>query len=265
MHYNTQKERDRLMADYERLHGRSMFEGQTKSLCIWINLCLSPYTWEQTYAAVRRKNTHIPYKSWECLGGAIMALFVNINRFTPHTAEMVQECIPDFVEYIRGDSVGDPWKFILSMRRYLPRYVVLKSLAKVGIDWRKVAVERMGAKVASRSSTYHSLFTNLYVRSIVKAMVCFRLYRSVGDPDYLPGTNDLPSLVEKESASKKCVSADKLMQVVELLQETLPSWTPAVRARACFYVSYMLPLYFLKEKQMLPSVERRVLGSGARD
>ncbi len=260
MHYNPQKERTRLMQEYEEREGRSMFEGTDKSLCVWINLCIAPYTWEQTYAGLRQPG-RIHFRHWECLGGVVMALFVNINRFTPFTPEMVNECLPDFVEYIRADKVGDPWKFILSMRRYLPRYIVLKALARVGFDWRKVACERMGAKVMSRSSSYHSLFTNLYVRSIVKAMVVFRLYRTPGDPDYLPGTNDLPSLVAKESASKKCVAFDKLLPVVELLQETLPSWSASARARACFYCSYLMPLHYLTEKQMLPSLERKVLGS----
>jgi hypothetical protein len=248
------------MREYEEREGRSMFEGTPKSLCVWINLCLFPYTWEQTYASLRKPG-RISYRAWENLGGAVMALFVNINRFTPYTPEMVAEVLPDFVEYVRSDRTGDPWKFILSMRRYLPRYIVIKALARVGFNWREVACERMGAKVPSRSTSFHSLFTNLYVRSIVKAMVVFRLYRTPGDPDYLVGTNDVATLVAKESASNKCVSFDKLLATVELLQETLPSWSASARARACFYCSYLMPLHYLTEKQMLPSVERKVLGS----
>lgn len=264
MHYNGQKDRERLMAEFERREGRGMFEGTTKNFCVWVNLCLAPYTWEQTYEGIRRGG-RIDYKHWECLGGAIMALFVNINRFTTFTKEMVGECQPDFVEYIRADKKSDPWRFLLSMRRYMPRYITLKALAKVGFDWRSVACERMGARTLSRSTTYHSLFTNLYVRSIIKAMVVFRNYRTPGDPDYELGTNDLPTLVKKESASNKCVSYERLLPVVELLQESLPSWSTSARARVCFYCSYLMPLHYLTEKQMLPSLERKVLGSNTKD
>jgi hypothetical protein len=260
MLYNGQKDRERLMREFEEREGRCMFEGVEKRFCVWVNLCLYPHTWEQTYASLRKPG-RISFKAWESLGGAIMALFVNCNRCTAFTKEMVGECQPDFVEYIRADRVGDPWKFLLSMRRYLPRYLAIKSLQKVGIDWRTVAVEQMGAKVKPRLSSYHSLFTNVYVRSILKALVVFRQYRTPGDEDYSLGTNDVASLVAKESASNKCVAFEKLLPVVELLQTTLPSWSVSARGRACFFCSYLLPLHYLTEKQMLPSLERKVLGT----
>lgn len=260
MYYNGQKDRERLMQEFEEREGHSMFADVSKRFCVWINLCLHPYTWEQTYASLRKPG-RISFRAWENLGGAIMALFVNINRCTPFTKEMVGECQPDFVEYIRADRVGDPWKFLLSMRRYLPRYIAVKSLQRAGIDWRLLATECMGAKVKPKISSFHSLFTNLYVRSILKALVVFRQYRTPGDEDYSLGTNDIASLVAKESSSNKCVSFDKLLPVVERLQESLPSWSVSARARTCFFCSYLMPLHYLTEKQMLPSLERKVLGT----
>jgi len=264
MHFNAAKERARILQEFREREGRDMFEGESKRFCVWVNLCLHPYTWEQTYACLRVPG-RVRYRAWENLGGAIMALFININRFTPFTAQMVGECQPDFVEYIRSDKIGDPWKFLLSMRRYMPRYIAIKSLSKAGIHWQDLAVECMGAKHKSQPTTYHSLFTNKYVRSTIKALVVFRQYRSIGDEDYSLGTNDLPALVRRESASPKCVGEPELTAVVERLQESLPSWSVSARSRACFFTSYLMPLHYLTEKQMLPSLERKVLGTNTKD
>lgn len=264
MHFNGAKERALILQQFREREGRDMFEGESKRFCVWVNLCLHPYTWEQTFASLRQPG-RVRYRAWENLGGAIMAIFININRFTPFTAQMVGECQPDFVEYIRSDTVGDPWKFLLSMRRYMPRYIAVKSLAKANIHWQDLAVECMGAKFKAKPTTYHSLFTNKYVRSTIKALVVFRQYRSVGDSDYEPGVNDLPTLVRRESASNKCVSEPHLLAAVERLQESLPSWSVSARGRTCFFTSYLMPLHYLTEKQMLPSLERKVLGTNTKD
>lgn len=263
-HYNDTAKRAALI-EQAAARGVHLFADTNKhKFCTWLNLCLAPHTWEQTYASVRKQKV-LSHVAWECLGGAVLALFVNQNKFNRYTKEVVAEVLPDFVTYIRADKVGDPWKFILSMRRYLPRYITIKALGKAGVDWRELAVECMGAKTKPRSVTYHSLFTNVYVRSLVKAIVVFRLYRSPGDPEYVVGTNDLDTLITQHAASNKCVAEPELYATIASLQSSLPAWNYRVRAHTCFFLSYLLPLYWLTEKQMLPSMERNVLGTTTKE
>lgn len=264
MHFNNKAVRDALEKQIELETGVNPFKASPRRFCTYVNLCLHPYTWEQTYYHLRQRKT-ISLTTWSCLSGAVLALFINLNRKTGETTQTVAEVVPDFVEYIRSDKTNDPWKFLLSMRRYLPRFITVKALARVGLDWRKLSVELMGAYKTPKPATYHTLFTNIYVRSLVKAMVVFRLYRTTGDADYQPGVNDIITLVEKEAKSKKCISAAHLLNLVERLQETLPSWSVSARARACYYCSYLMPLHYLYEKQMLPSLERNVLGTTTKE
>jgi hypothetical protein len=258
MYFNGKRERDRIL-HHELARGYDRFADMPR-YCAYINLCIAPYNWEDVYTAIKSRAS-ISLINWDCLNGVIMALLVSLHKKTEHTLPMIPEMSTDFVDYIRMDKGNSPWRFLLSMKRYLPRYFVMRSLAAVGIHWRDVAYDLMGARNKPAYTSYHSLFTNLHVRTLVKATSVFKHMRHTGDPDYQAGVNDKHSLLLKESSSTKCHKYEYLENVVDLYISCLPSWNPAIRAKVCYCISFLQPLHLLFEKQMLPSTSANVLGT----
>jgi hypothetical protein len=172
---------------------------------------------------------------------------------------MLPDIAIDFVDFIRKDKSPDPWKFLHSIKRYYPRYAIIKSLRSFGIDWREIAYELMGSSCKPVPTSYHSVFTNLYVRSLVKAVVIYKMYRSPGDEDYEEGVNDMQTLLKNTAASPKCVSEFYLEQTVNELLRVLPNWNTSIRGKVSYMLCYLQPASSL-ERQMLPSLQRKVLG-----
>lgn len=257
--FNGKAQRTLILANEEAI-GYYRFAPPALKYQSYINLCLHPYTWEDTYTGIKN-NRKISLVNWNCLLGTLMGMLLSAHKKTEHTLPMLSEMAVDFIDYIRIDKGNDPWRFLLSMKRYLPRYCLIKSLKTVGIDWRDVAYELLGAKHKPAYSSYHSLFTNTHVRTMIKAMVVFKQMRSTQDTDYLPGVNDKHSLLLRESASTKCHSYMRLETVVDLYLATLPSWNTSIRAKVAYYISFLRPLHELFEKQMLPIVEQKTLGT----
>ncbi len=259
MHFNGKRERDRIIAQ-EEAAGFYRFAPPALKYHAYVNLCLYPFTWEDTYISLK-SNKRISLNTWNCLLGALMAMLLSMKRKTEHTIPILSEIAIDFIEYIRLDRGSDPWRFLFSMKRYFPRYVLMRSLLTVGIDWREVAYDLMGAKHKPAYGSYHSLFTNIYIRTLIKATTVYKQMRSTCDEDYEPGVNDKHSLLLRESKSKKCLSYKTLESVVDLYLTSLPSWNPSIRAKVCYYISFLRPLHELMEKQMLPATEAKILGS----
>lgn len=259
MFFNGKRARDAIL-QRELASGYDRFAPPALRYRAYINLCLSPFNWEDTYLSIK-SGRKISINTWDCLLGTIMGMMLSLHRNTEHTIPLLSEVAIDFVDYIRIDKGSDPWRFLLSMRRYLPRYMLMRSLLSVGIDWREVAYEMLGAKSKPSYSSYHSLFTNNYIRTMIKATTVFKKMRTSEDPDYQPGVNDKHSLLLQQSLSKKCLSYEKLETVVDLYLVALPSWNTSIRAKVCYYISFLQPLHELFEKQMLPSTETRILGT----
>lgn len=257
MHFNGKAKRDAIISllDYDPFSSGKRF-------CVYIDLCIHPFSWDTIYQKIRRKQ-RLDYQTWNCLLGALNGLFINLHMQGACTnAVLMSETAMDFVEFIRSDSVGDPWKFMLSMRVYMRRYCILKSLQSVGVDWREVAYNELGALSKPSNRTYHSIFTNKYVRSFLKALVVFKQMRTVVDEDYQVGVNDRHSLTLAQSTSPKSLPYEQLDKLVSILLESLPSWNTSIRAKVCYAISFQHDLHELFEKQMLPSMQRKI-GNGA--
>lgn len=263
MHYNGKAKRDQLLAEMER-RGVFPFDEKRNRFVSFINLCIHPYDWATCYHQVRNRK-QISSQTWEAFNGAIFATFVIMNKSTGDTKLMLADVALDYIDFIRADKVGDPWKFLMSMRRYFPRYSIIKGLASFGLDWREFAYSHLGARCKPTSRSHHTIFTNVYVRTLVKAVVVFKQYRGPEHDDYQPGVNDMHSLLLTHSNSTKCLPYDRLEVAVNELLSLLPTWSPSIRARVNYMLSYMQPAHYILEKQMLPSTERKVLGSGAKD
>lgn len=259
MHFNGKKKRDELIAQHEV----NPYDVTGRRFCVYIDLCIHPHSWDSVYNKLRQPRK-IDHSTWNCLLGVINALLLSIRMRPGQNAMLINDVALDFVDFIRHDNVGDAWKFILSMRVYLRRYCCIKSLHSIGLDWRTISYEELGAMCKPSNKTFHSIFTSLYVRSFIKALVVFKQMRTVADADYELGVNDRHTLVARESASKKCLDYHKLDKIVQIYMETLPSWNTSIRCKACYNISYMIPLHELLEKQMLPSTQRKI-GNGASD
>jgi len=258
MHYNSAAKRARIEQDY-RDKGIELFDTKSK-LAVFINFCIYPYKWEWVYETIRTRG-QIPDKCYYAMLGAIYATMINIKRAKRESAQVSNEIAPDIIDFIRNDRTGDPWKFILSMRRYLPRYLIIRGLQSFGIDWKKLAMETMGATREPQPRTYHSLLTNLYVRTLIKALGVFVAVRDTNEEEYEFGVNDVATLLEKESQSSKCKSKETLEETYFYLREALPSWNAQTRGQVAYYLSNLLPLSYLTEKQLYGRLHENTIGT----
>lgn len=264
MHFNYGKKREQIAQEYLD-NGVDLFADKSIRWRVYINLCIHPYKWEQIYGSIR-DNQRIPNVTWNAFLGALHGTLVYIKRSRIESHRMCAEIAPDIVEFIRSDTTGDPWKFLLSMMRYFPRYFVLRGLKTFGIDWRELALSHMGATHKPNPKTYHSLFTNTYVRTLVKAITVYTQQREPFDSEYQLGVNDRHSLLLKHRGNgKKCKGYDELNATVEYLEQALPSWNQRTRAQVAYYLSHALPLHYLTEKQLFGRLETNVTGYKGND
>lgn len=257
MHYNHAYKREQIRQKYLD-KGIDLFDTDN-IYSVYINLCIHPYKWESVFANIRER-PHINQRDYFALLGTIKALLINTKRAKKESTRMSAELAPDFIDFIRNDRVGNPWKFILSMRRYVPRYLIMRGLQDFGIDWRDLAFDHMGAKYKPQPKSYHTLFTNLYLRTIVKALGVFAAVREPHDADYECGVNDVASLIKKESNSTKCKSPEILERTYLFLRESLPSWSPQVRGQVTYYLSNLLPVTYLVEKRLYGRQHENIIG-----
>jgi hypothetical protein len=258
MHYNSAAKRARIEEEY-RQKGVELYDTNAK-LAVYINLCIHPYKWEWVYDTIRTRG-QIPDKCYYAMLGAIYGVMINIKRAKRESAQVSNEIAPDIIDFIRNDKTNDPWRFILSMRRYLPRYIILRGLSTFGINWREVATEVMGARQEPQPKTYHSLLTNLYVRTLIKALGVFVAVRDENEQEYEYGVNDVATLLARESNSTKCKSKEALENTYFYLREALPSWNCQTRGRVAFYLSNLLPLSYLTEKQLYGRLHENTIGT----
>ena len=258
MHFNYQKERDIIVAELEKDYPDLWkYENRFNT---FVNVCIHPYKWEWVYSKVK-SGYGITDKAYYALLGAMHATLVNIKKARKESTRMCNEAAPDIIEFIRNDSTDDPWRFLLAMRRYFPRYFIIRGLTTFGINWRDVAYDVMGAYRKPNPKTHHSLFTNLYVRTLCKSVAVFSWYRDTYEDDYEFGENDMVTLIDKQADSTKCKSREALEDTVIYLSEALPSWNHRARAQVGYYLNHLLPLYYLTEKQLFGRLHNNVIGT----
>ena len=137
-HYNNQYKRDALL---EKMP--NYFEGQPSPVLAFINLCIFPHKFELVFSNLREQE-RITKTTYACMKGVIIGLLVLINRQHKDSSFSVDEYVIDFIEFIRNDRVGDPVKFLLSMRHYMVRYMFLKGLqVSFGVDWRRFIADAL--------------------------------------------------------------------------------------------------------------------------
>lgn len=254
-YYNNQTKRDLLMEQMPDL-----FVKAKSPVMSFINLCLYPYKFEVTFTAVKTQ-TRLSSITYGTLKAAIAGLLVLANRQHKESSQSIDLYVIDFIEFIRGDKKNDPTRFLLSMRRYMPRYLLLKGLQhSFGIDWRTLITEALELKSAPTAVNYHTILTNIYVRNLVRVYVVWKNYLDQHEDGYELGTNDVNTLLDKAALFKTALTREKLVALFESLQANLPSWSYSVRRRAAWAIDTSFDGMQIIERQMTPFKYKNTCG-----
>ena len=229
---------------YNNLYDRQLIIEKTgleqKGILSFVNLCIYPYDFATIYHRIQERD-QIQFNDYEALKGAITALLVLIKRKNRNNNAAVDIFVVDFVNYIRSDTkTRDPLKFLMSINRYLPRYLCVSGLNYAfGIDWKTLVVETLDLNRSLEYSSYHSLFTNLYIRSLMMTFVAWKNFRYSHEEGYEYGVNDIDTLLTKAASYKKSLSRDKIEKLFDRLLKVLPSWNVQTRRKVGWSVDTM--------------------------
>lgn len=255
MHYLNQYKREELTKK-----NPDIFANAPSRVLAFINLCIYPYKFEMIYQSVKTQE-RISEKTFDCIKGVITGLLVLVHRKHKDVHVSVDEYVIDFIKFIKSDSVGDPVKFLLSMKAYMLRFMFLRGLqVSFGIDWRQMVTEALELKKAPTSSSFHTIFTNTYVRNLLRVYVVWKNYREQHDPDYEAGVNDLNTLLDNAAKFKTSLEREKLVFLFEYLQANLPSWSYTVRRKASWAIDTAQDGYAMINRQFTDYKYKQVQG-----
>jgi len=230
-HYNNLMKREALVNKMPDIFNRT-----PSKVLSFINLCIYPQDFSVLYHSVRTQE-RLSMPTYEALKGALIGLIVLSKRKHRDTILSVDNYIIDFISFIRNDSVGDPVKFLLSMKAYMLRFMFAKGLqVAFGLDWRKLILESLDLRSAPNPKSYHSLFTNIYIRNLLRVYVIWKNYRDIHEEEYEAGVNDINTLLDKAASHKTSLSREQLVALFETLKENLPSWRYATRKQAAYAI-----------------------------
>lgn len=231
MHYNNYQAR---LEIYQK--SPWLFDDAPSKVLAFINLCVYPYKFEVVYNTLRTQ-PRISANIYDCVKGTITGLLVLTNRQHKESQMSVDNYVIDFITFIRSDKKDDPVRFLLSMRRYMPRFMFFVGLqVAFGIDWRTLVYDLLELQNKPQCKSYHSVFTNRYGRSLLHAYIIWKQYREPHDEDYEAGVNDVLTLLDKFANMKTNIGRESLQLLFEGLQANLPSWNAGVRAKAAWAI-----------------------------
>jgi hypothetical protein len=255
MIYNNQEKRNEIvqqMPDY--------FSASTSKVLAFINLCVYPQKFEVAYHNLREQ-PRISATTYDVLKGAITGLLVLANRQHKESRMSVDEYVIDFIEFIRKDTKGDPVKFLLSMKRYMPRYLFIKGLSvSFGVDWRRLVADALDLKKLPKATNYHSICTNLYVRNLLRAYVVYKNYKETHDEGYEQGVNDVETLLKQTYAFKTALPPEKMVALFQALCSYLPNWSYAVRRKVAWAIDTSQDGRAIIERQFTDYRSRQIQG-----
>jgi len=238
MHFNNKIIRDELLKKNPHLA-----DSKHKVLA-FINLCIYPIRFEQVYSHIRQTNL-IANSSYDALKGAIVGLLVLVKRKGRFAQTIAEEAALDFIDFIRMDKKPDAEKFLLNLRNYMPRYLFAKGLqVAFNVDWKEIVFDGLELNKLPKSKTYHSMFTNRYLRDLLQCYIVFKKFRDVYDEDYKLGENDLPTLLAQHQ-QKSSLSEGQFQALFNTLLKSLPSWNLSTRKKAAMAIDNFLDGYYI--------------------
>lgn len=227
-----------------------IFERSPSRVLSFVNLCIYPQKFEVVYDSIR-KNRRLTTAAYGAVKGTILALLTLAKRRGIFSHVSVDHYVVDYISFIKNDSKSDPVKFLLNMKAYLYRYLLIRGLyVSFGLDWRELVAKALELKTLPSSATYHYLLTNRYVRNLLFAYVVWKFYYDSHEEGYEAGVNDVVTLLTKQAQYKKCISYEALVAIFDQLQSSLPSYNKSVRNRAAWAIDRALDGWYIVNKQM---------------
>jgi hypothetical protein len=255
MPYNKEPKRQELLRLMPWL-----FDDCESKVLQFINLCIYPQKFELLYDTLRTQD-RISADNYESVKGTITGLLVLTHRQHAESKISVDAYVIDFIRFIRSDKKPDPVRFLLSMRVYFPRFLLAVGLqTSFGVDWRTLVTEVLSLENKPQLKSYHSLFGNKYLRTLVHAYIVWKNYRDTHDPDYEEGTNDLLTLLDKYSKLKTNDGRESTQALFEALQSNLPSWSVDARKKAAWAIDSAQDGYEMINRQFSDWKYKQVQG-----
>lgn len=226
----------------------------------FINLCIYPYKWELIYDRLRTQE-RITSETYAATKGVIAGLLVLANRMHREYQISVDAYILDFIALVRSDKQGNPMKFLLNMRMYMPRFLFVVGLrVAFAVDWRQLVFDVLKLRSKPQSKTYHSVFCNPFLRKLLHAYVIWKQFRESHDPDYQAGVNDIKTLVDKYSALSTNKDRGTTEMLLDALLNQLPSWSVATRTKAAWAIDTAQDGYAMVNRQFSDFRYKQVQG-----
>jgi hypothetical protein len=249
MHYNSKTVRDELLKKMP-----NAFDFQKHKVLSFINLCIYPIRWEHVYDRIRNQPT-ITQTTYDGLKGAIAGMLVLCKRKNRFFNNIVDETVVDWCTYIRMDKKPEPERFLLNWCHYMNKYLFAKGLqVAFNIDWRIIVFDALDLQKMPKPKTYNSLFSNKYLKELIKCFVVYKRFREKQDEDYEEGKNDLLTLYNQQK-DKSILKPEQFDNLYDTLVKSLPSWNTSVRKKASFAIEHFLDGYYLINVSLNPNIE----------
>jgi len=253
--YNNEPARRKLLAETPWL-----FDDCESKVLSFINLCIYPQKFELLYNTLRNQ-PRISANDYESVKGAITGMLVMNNRQHRESMLSVDNYVIDFIKFIRSDPKDDPVRFLLSMRRYFPRFLFAIGInVAFGLDWKTVVTDCLDLSQKPNPGTYHGVLCHRYLRNLLYAYIIWKTYREPHDPDYKLGENDLLTLFDKYTKLKTCLGRETLQSLYTYLSESLPSWNVGVRQKAAWAIDSAQDGYAMVNRQFTDWKYKQVQG-----
>ena len=228
--YHKQPAREELlkkMPDYFSQHSKVL---------AFVNLAIYPHKFEVVFKHIREL-PRISSDTYNALKGTVTALMVMSKRQHKESSLSVDEYVLDFIQFIRSDNKGDPTKFLLSMRRYMPRYMFLKGLAVAfNVDWRRLVADALDLKELPQATNYHTMFTNRYTRNLLWVYIVWKNFKESHEEGFEQGVNDIVTLLAQANSHKSSLGEIKQQALFNALMGALPSWSYSTRRKASWAI-----------------------------
>lgn len=255
VHYNRHERRRKIIDQ-----SPTMFDKKEGRMLAFVNVSIHPYKFEVIYDNIRNKGELAMYQ-YTSLKGVLLSLLTQVKRNHASSLVSIDSYIIDFIELIKASKDDDPNKFLMSMKRYMPRFLFIVGLRTAfGLDWKDLVTEALYLKQKPEPNTLHGLFCNHYLRNLLFAYCIWKQYREPFDEEYEQGKNDLLTLLDSYSKLKTALGRDELEALFFCLQKSLPSYNLNVRRRARYMIDTAQDAFHLQFLQFNDPMFKKTQG-----
>lgn len=255
VHYNRHKKRRDIINK-----NPDMMTKREGRMLAFVNATIYPYKFEIIYDNIRNRG-ELAMCEYTSLKGVLLSLLTQVKRNHKSSLISIDSYIIDFIELIKVSNDTDPNKFLMSMKRYMPRFLFIIGLrVAFGLDWKDIVTDALYLKQKPEPTTVHGLFCNHYLRNLLFAYCIWKQYRETFDEEYELGKNDLLTLLNSYSTLKTSLGRDELEALFYYLQKALPSYSLDARRRAWYMIDTAQDAFHLQFLQFNDPMFKKTQG-----